>query len=128
MMGKNLRQLIFGLVALTLPSVGVTAQNLKGAWRLVENSGQTVAGESIKIYSDNYFMFGLYSEEGAFVKAGGGKYNTRGTEYIEVPDFDTSDSTIVRKPPDLFISLSPKRMNVPSRRKKSGGERKPGRR
>ena len=123
MMGKSLRQLIFGLVAVILPSVGLTAQNLEGAWRLVENNGQAVAGESIKIYSDNYFMFGTYAKEGAFVKAGGGKYNAQGTDYTEIPDFDTSDSTKVRKPQTYSFSLSPKKDELSITKKGAGGEK-----
>lgn len=105
---KNKTFLMVALTTLILLSLDLTAQNLRGAWQLITSNGQAVDGESIKIYSDNYFMFGTYTNDGAFVKAGGGNYNTRGTEYIEVPDFDTTDSTKVRKPQTYSFSLSTK--------------------
>jgi hypothetical protein len=123
MMEKNLRNLIFGLVALTLPSAGVIAQNISGGWKLVATNGQDVANESIKIYSNNYFMFGTYTKEGAFVKAGGGKYDIRGKDYVEVPDFDSSDSTKIRTPHTYSISLSPKSEELTITKKGAGGEK-----
>jgi hypothetical protein len=123
MSSTNSTLLIVALMTLILSSLGLTAQNLHGAWQLTASNGQTVDGESIKIYSDNYFMFGTYSNEGAFVKAGGGKYNTRGTEYIEVPDFDTTDSTKVRNPQTYSFSLSPKSEELTITKKGGGAER-----
>lgn len=102
---KNSRLLILGLVILLLSSLGVSAQNLSGAWRLMNIDGKPFAGECIKIYSDGYFMFGTYTSAGAFIKAGGGNYKATGTEYTEVPDFYTSDSTQVRKPLTYSFSL-----------------------
>lgn len=112
MIGKNLRLLILGLVTMILSSFELNAQNLNGAWKLVTTSGQPFDGESIKIYSDNYFMFGMYTTDGAFVKGGGGKYDTRGTEYTEVPDFYTSDSIQVRQSQAYSFSLSPKKDEI----------------
>jgi hypothetical protein len=86
----------------------VTAQNLKGAWKLVTSNGKPFTDECIKIYGDGYFMFAIHTADGAFVKAGGGKYETRGAEYTEVPDFYTSDSTQVRTRLMYTFSLSPK--------------------
>jgi hypothetical protein len=104
----NLRLLISGLLILILSSLGVSAQNLKGAWKLVNYNGKPFADECIKIYSDGYFMFGMHNADGAFVKAGGGKYSASGADYTEVPDFYTSDSTQVRRPLTYSFSLSPK--------------------
>lgn len=108
---------------LFLSSLGLSAQNFNGAWKLVSTNGQTNAGVSIKIYSDSYFMFGTYTQDGAFVKAGGGKYDIRGTEYVEVPDFDTSDSTKVRTPQTYSFSLSPKSEELTITKKGAGGEK-----
>jgi hypothetical protein len=101
----NFRQLIIGLVVL-LSSVVSSAQGVNGAWKLLNQNGKPFPDECIKIYSDGYFMFATYTANGAFVKAGGGTYNTQGKEYIEVLDFYTSDSTSVRKP--MTYSLSRK--------------------
>lgn len=104
MITKNFRLLISGLVIL-LSSLGVSAQNLSGAWKLVTYDGKPFADECIKIYSDGYFMFAIHTADGAFVKAGGGNYKANGKEYTEVPDFYTSDSTQVRKPLTYSLSL-----------------------
>ncbi len=102
---KDLRLLISGLGILFLSSLGVGAQNLSGAWKLMNINGKPFADECIKIYSDGYFMFGVHTAEGEFVKAGGGNYKTNGAEYTEVPDFYTSDSALVRKPLTYSFSL-----------------------
>ena len=78
-MNKNFRWSISGLVILILSSLGVNAQNLSGAWKLVNYNGKPFAEECIKIYSDGYFMFAMYSADGAFVKAGGGNYKANGS-------------------------------------------------
>ena len=123
MLGKNVRLLFLGFTMLMLSSLEVTAQKLNGAWKLVTTNGETVSGESIKIYSDNYFMFGTYTQDGAFVKAGGGKYDKRETEYTEIPDFDTSDSTKVREPQVYSFSLSPKNEELTITKKGAGSEK-----
>jgi hypothetical protein len=91
--------------AMLVCSIGVCAQDLNGAWKLISSNGKPFADECIKIYSDGYFMFGVHSSNGAFIKAGGGKYMLNGDEYVEVPDFNTSDSTLVRKPLTYSISI-----------------------
>jgi hypothetical protein len=108
MIAKDLRLLTSGLLILILSSLGVSAQNLKGAWKLVNYNGEPFVNECIKIYSDGYFMFGIHNADGAFVKAGGGKYRVSGADYTEVPDFYTSDSTQVGNPLTYSFSLSPK--------------------
>lgn len=105
---QNSRLLISGLVIFILSSLGVSAQNLRGAWKLVSQNGKPFEDECIKIYSDGYFMFGAYTTAGAFIKAGGGTYKASGMKYTEVPDFYTSDSTQVRQPLTYTFSLSPK--------------------
>ena len=105
MVTKDSRLFISALGILILSSLGVNAQNLSGAWKLVNYNGKPFADECIKIYSDGYFMFAIYSGDGAFVKAGGGNYKTNGSEYTEVLDFYTSDSTQVRKPLTYSFSL-----------------------
>ena len=115
MITKYFKLLISGLVILILSSLGVNAQNLNGAWKLVNQNGKPFAEECIKIYSDTYFMFAVHTADGAFVKAGGGNYQANGKEYTEVLDFYTSDSAQVRKP--LTYSFTLKRMNSPFQRK-----------
>lgn len=105
MITKNFRLLISGLAILILSSLGVSAQNLSGAWKLVSHNGKPYVDECIKIYSDGYFMFGVNTTDGAFVKAGGGNYKVNKKEYTEVLDFYTSDSTQVRNPLTYSFSL-----------------------
>lgn len=88
----------FALAMLALSSHALNGQDLSGAWKLVIQNGKPITEECIKIYSDRYFMFATYSQEGVFVKAGGGNFKATGGEYIETLDFYTSDSTRVGKP------------------------------
>lgn len=120
MMTKNFRLLISGLVILILSSHQMSTQNLSGAWKLVTYNGKPFADECIKIYGDGYFMFAVHTADGAFVKAGGGKYKVKGTEYTEVPDFYSSDSTQVRKPLMYSFSLSPKNEDLTLSTKETG--------
>jgi hypothetical protein len=115
MLTKDSRFFISVLGILILSSLGVTAQNLSGAWKLVNYNGKPFAEECIKIYSDGYFMFAIYSADGAFVKAGGGNYKTNGAEYTEVPDFYTSDSTLVRNPLTYSFSLKKDELTLSSK-------------
>lgn len=109
---NDFRLMISGLLILTFSSIGVSAQNLSGAWKLVNYNGKPFADECIKIYSDGYFMFAIHAADGAFVKAGGGNYKATGAEYNEVLDFFTSDSAQVRKPLTYSFSLKNDELTV----------------
>jgi hypothetical protein len=117
---KDFRLLISGFVILIFSSLGISAQNLSGAWKLVNYNGKPFEDECIKIYGDGYFMFAVYTADGAFVKAGGGKFNTSAADYTEVPDFYTSDSIQVRKPLTYSFSLSPKNDELTLSKKGTG--------
>ncbi len=104
----NFKTFVSTSVLLIFSFLDLNAQKLNGAWKLTKVNGETPAEESIKIYSNDYFMFGAYTKDGGFVSAGSGKYSTRGTEYIEVPDFHSSDSSKVRQNQTYSYSLSPK--------------------
>ncbi len=105
MITKDSRLLISVLGILILSSLGVNAQNLRGAWKLVNYNGKPFADACMKIYSEGYFMFAVHTTDGAFVKAGGGNYKATGNEYTEVLDFNSSDSTQVRNPLTYSFSL-----------------------
>jgi hypothetical protein len=95
---------VLSLVALFF-SITLSAQNLNGAWKLVNQNGKPFTDECIKIYSDSYFMFAIHKADGSFIKAGGGSYTSKGKEYTEVLDFYTTDSTQVRKPVTYSFSV-----------------------
>jgi hypothetical protein len=116
MITKNSSLLISGLVTIILSSLGVSAQDLSGAWKLVNQNGKPLADECIKIYSDGYFMFAVHTSDGAFVKAGGGNFKASGKEYIEVPDFYTSDSAQVRKGLAYSFSLKNDELTLSGKR------------
>lgn len=82
---------ILSLIAVFL-TFTLSAQNLNGAWKLVNQNGKPFTDECIKIYSDSYFMFAIHKADGSFIKAGGGNYTSKGKEYTEVLDFYTTDS------------------------------------
>jgi len=86
------------------------AQNLSGAWKLVNQNGKPFTEESIKIYSQDYFMFAIHDKDGKFIKAGGGSYSVSGKQYTETLDFYTTDSTRVRQ--TVVYSFSQKKDEV----------------
>lgn len=72
------------------------AQELEGAWLLVEENGEAITSqESVKIYQDGYFAFGT-KEKGTnkFIEAGGGEFTINGS-YIETYDFHSSNPDLV---------------------------------
>lgn len=102
---QNFKMMVAGLAILISCPITAYAQNFSGAWKLVTQNGKPVAEECIKIYSESYFMVGVHSTEGAFVKAGGGTYSATGKAYTEVLDFNTVDSAQVRKPNTYSFSI-----------------------
>ena len=113
---KTFKVFVSGLVILTFCSVTIHAQKLSGAWKLMSVDGKPFGDESIKIYNENYFMFGTHTTAGEFIKAGGGSYKVSGNEYTEVLDFHTSDSTQVRQPLSFSFSLKNDELTVTSTR------------
>ena len=103
MMTTNITRLI-ALLMIACSSLGLGAQDLSGAWKLMSQNEKPFADECTKIYGTGYFMFSIHGK-GIFVNAGGGTYEIKGKEYIEVPDFYTSDSTQVRKPLTYTFSI-----------------------
>jgi hypothetical protein len=98
------------------------AQDLRGAWKLINADGKSSANVSIKIYSDGYFMFGVHTTDGKFLSAGGGNYTVKDKEYTEIPDFNTSDSTAVRKPVSYSFALKNKQLTITANGKKETWE------
>lgn len=103
---NDFRFLISLITYLMLQTVDVNAQELNGAWKLTSQNGKPFTeGEVVKIYSDNYFMFAHYGNDGSFINAGGGNFKRDGNNYTEILDFNTADSTKVRQPMTSSISV-----------------------
>lgn len=80
------------LTYLFLFSVVLTAQELNGAWKLIEKNGETVDYEMIKLFSDRYFTYAAYEEDsGQFIEAGGGTYMYEFFKYTENYEIDSTD-------------------------------------
>lgn len=75
----------------------VNAQNLEGAWKLINQNGKPVTDqEFVKIYQDNYFSFGVKNvSDDHFIGAGGGPFVYQDGKYSETLDFFTLDSSQV---------------------------------
>jgi|SRR5687768_3844555 len=116
---KDFRQLISVLAMALLVSSNMNAQNLRGAWKLMNYNGKPFADEGIKIYSGGYFMFVIHTADGAFIRAGGGNYEVQGNEYKEVLDFNSSDSTQVREPSTYTLSLRNDELTISTKGKKN---------
>lgn len=75
----------------------VNAQNLEGAWKLINQNGKPITDqEFVKIYQDNYFSFGVKNvSNDHFIGAGGGPFLYQDGKYSETLDFFTLDSSQV---------------------------------
>lgn len=100
-----MKNLFFGTVVIVfllfIPLLKAHCQQnaLAGAWKLTEQQeGISEEGQMVVIYSDDYFMWGHYRNDGSFIKAAGGSYSLQDQQYEEVLDFHTDDSTLVRQP------------------------------
>jgi hypothetical protein len=68
------------------------AQILNGAWRLVEENGQPVEHEAIKLFSNSYFTYAAYDKaSGEFIEATGGTYTLQHLSYKEHLDIDSKE-------------------------------------
>jgi len=116
--------ILFAALALTcLISVESTSQDLRGAWKLLSVDGKPADENVIKIYSDNYFMFGAYTKDGKFVRAGGGKYVVKGKEYTETADFNTAETSVIRKPVTQTFTQKSKQLTLTGNGKKETWEK-----
>ncbi|GAB3903578.1 hypothetical protein GCM10028803_32280 [Larkinella knui] len=75
-----------------------TVPSLAGSWRLVDSGGASVAF----VLSDGYMM-GAYHEDGRFLGAQGGPYQTDGKQLKITYEFNTEDSTQVGTTQTLTI-------------------------
>lgn len=72
--------------------VSMQAQHLNGAWRLVEEDGNPVATETIKLYSNSYYTYASYDNNtGRFIEAGGGTYFYEVFSYTENVEIDSNE-------------------------------------
>ena len=111
------------LVMLTTASFKSMSQDLRGAWKLVSTDGKSANDEAIKIYSDGYFMFGVYTKDGKFVRAGGGSYDVKAKEYTETADFNTTETSLIRKPVTHSFTLKGKQLRLAANGKKETWEK-----
>ncbi|QOI98002.1 MAG: hypothetical protein HRU69_11140 [Flammeovirgaceae bacterium] len=102
------------LIILMVSTGFIYGQSLAGAWKLATQNGKLFTNECIKIYSDTYFMFGVYDKDGKFIKAGGGNYTLTGKNYTETFDFYTTDSTQVRQPVTYTYTIKKDELTIES--------------
>jgi hypothetical protein len=96
---------IVSVIVFFVSTLLLSAQDLSGAWKLVQQNGKPFSDECIKIYVDGYFMFAIHDKEGKFKRAGGGYFTMEKKSYTENLDFYTADSTQVRKPVTYSFAL-----------------------
>ncbi len=73
-------------------SISTYAQHLNGAWRLIEEDGNQVTNETIKLYSNSYFTYATYDKTtGNFIEAGGGTYFFEVFSYTETIEIDSNE-------------------------------------
>ncbi|WKN30201.1 hypothetical protein PZB74_14640 [Porifericola rhodea] len=107
-----MRQLTLTLLLCILLKFSAWAQ-LEGAWKLTYDDVQSVSGrEMVAIFSDNYFMFSNYYDDGRFIGAGGGAYRLDGGELHLTYDFYTDDASIVRVPQTYTIRLNKEEFTI----------------
>lgn len=77
----------------------LSAQELEGAWKLIERNGNQVEDmEMVKIYQDGYFSIGAKIIDGnRFHSARGGEFQIEGDKYMIVEDFNTENPELIGK-------------------------------
>lgn len=78
-----------------LSNLFLNAQNLDGAWQLIEYNGEEVTNrEVIKVVQDHYFALGSRDlQTNAFLGAAGGEFEIKDNQLIENRDFDTYNAS-----------------------------------
>ncbi|MGF1639166.1 MAG: hypothetical protein ACFCUU_18965 [Cyclobacteriaceae bacterium] len=113
----NVFYLIFALLIGGVPVY--SQQKIEGAWKLVEKDGKPFKdGQMVKVFADDYFMFGWHTADGAFKAAGGGTASLQDKKYIETLDFFTLDSTRVRVPLEVNATLKGNKLTLKGSGKK----------
>jgi len=72
----------------------ISAQELDGAWKLIQKNGETISDRVvIKIVQDGYFALGSKDlSNNEFLGAAGGELSLEDETLTEIRDFDTYDS------------------------------------
>lgn len=97
----------------------ISAQDLEGAWKLVEKDGKPINDrEVIKIIQDGYFALGSKNlSDNAFLGAAGGEFNLEDETLTEIRDFDTYEAGNIGNEQDYNISWEgDNKMEVSDRR------------
>lgn len=104
---------IFFFLGILLVAQSAIAQQLDGAWKLIEENGQEVSDmETIKIYQDGYFAFGSKeADTNAFVKAGGGEFQLEDS-YTEHFDFHTQNPDLIGSAQEYQFSLDNEKLHL----------------
>jgi hypothetical protein len=96
----------FCFLLLAIGQKAFAQEPLKGAWRLLALNGSPLEKEErVIIFSDTYFMYGQYKNDGSFVKAAGGSYSTDSAGYRQVYEFHTKDSTLVQEAKSYTLQI-----------------------
>ncbi len=84
----------------------ISAQELDGAWKLIQKNGETVSDrEVIKIVQDGYFALGSKDlSNNEFLGAAGGELSLEDETLTEIRDFDTYDSENIGTEQEYNIS------------------------
>ncbi|MBI6120750.1 hypothetical protein [Salegentibacter maritimus] len=90
----------------------ITAQELDGAWKLIQKNGEKVTDrEVIKIVQDGYFALGSKSlANDEFLGAAGGELNLDDETLTEIRDFDTYNSENIGTEQEFNISWEGERI------------------
>ena len=84
----------------------ISAQELDGAWKLIQKNGETVSDrEVIKIVQDGYFALGSKNlSNNEFLGAAGGELSLEDETLTEIRDFDTYDAENIGTEQEYNIS------------------------
>jgi hypothetical protein len=85
----------------------LTAQNLEGSWKMVQQNGNKVSDKIyVKIYQDGYFSFGAKeADTNKFLSAGGGEFRLKDNHYEEILDFYTEKPEKVGQTKDYSLDF-----------------------
>lgn len=92
----------------------LSAQQLEGSWRLVQQNGFDVTDlEVVQIFQDGYYAYAAKKAEGdEFHSTRGGEFEVAGDKYTVVQDFNTENPELVGKEINYTIKQEEDRLII----------------
>ncbi len=89
-------------------TIGLSAQNMQGSWKLTEENGKKITDKEVMaIYQDGYFAIGAKkSTDNTFLYAEGGEFAIKDGVYTQTYDFNTASPEAIGVEQQYAYSLA----------------------